>query len=230
MPPKQEKLSTAAEAEDEFDLGSLPKVPQKPPVEIPKQPAAKPVETTKQPAEEFDIESLKPPQKEIVKPVIQETYQKPAAQKIQARIEPIKKVKDEHAASYDSEAETEFDHPVARKKVRILPEFPTLVLIIIVSLVTAMITGIFVRFSVPSLESKVQEVLSNEENTSVKVNALEQSVSKLMDDVKALQEKATAPPAAPATPVKKHKAKPKASEPQPESESPAPASEGAETE
>jgi hypothetical protein len=93
------------------------------------------------------------------------------------------------------------------------------------------ITGLIVRFSMPSLQSKVQEVLSNEENTSVKVNDLEQSVSKLMDEMKALQEKAKAQPPAPAAaPVKKHKAKPKAEEPQPESESPAPAPEGAGTE
>lgn len=220
--PKQEKFSKAAEPEEEFDLSSVPKVPQKLAVEAPKQPAVKPVEIKKQPADEFDIESLKPAQKKIEKPIIQ---------KSQPPVQTINKIKDAPADPYIADAETEFDHLVARKKVLILPEFPTLVLIIIVSIVTAVITGIIVRFSVPSLQSKVQEVLSNEENTSVKVNDLEQSVSKLMDDVKALQEKAKVQPVAPAlVPVKKHKAKPKAEEPQPESESPAPAPEGAGTE
>jgi outer membrane murein-binding lipoprotein Lpp len=222
MPPPQPQQKS--EPEEEFDLGSVPKAPQKPAVEAPKQPAVKPVETRKQPADEFDIESLKPVQKKIDKPILQ---------KSQPPVQAINKIKDEPAESYNVDAETEFDHLVTRKKVRILPEFPTLVLIIIVSIVTAVITGLIVRFSVPSLQSKVQEVLSNEENTSVKVNDLEQSVSKLIDDVKALQEKAKAQPAAPApAPVKKHKAKPKAEEPQPESESPAPgpATEGAGTE
>jgi hypothetical protein len=231
LPPIQEEISKATEPEEEFDLGSVPKVPQKPAVEAPKQPAMKPVEIRKQPADEFDLESLKPAQKKIEKPVIKEAYQKPAIQKSQPPVQTINKIKDAPAESYIADAETEFDHLVPRKKVRILPEFPTLVLIIIVSIVTAVITGLIVRFSVPSLQSKVQEVLSNEENTSVKVNDLEQSVSKLIDDVKVLQEKAKAQPVAPApAPVKKHKAKPKAEEPQPESESPAPAPEGAGTE
>jgi hypothetical protein len=217
LPPKQEKISKATEPEEEFDLGSVPKAPQKPAVETPKQPVVK-----KQPVDEFDIESLKPAQKKI---------EKPSIQKSQMPVQTTNKIKEAPAESYIVDAETEFDHPVPRKKVRILPEFPTLILIIIVSIVTAVITGLIVRFSMPSLQSKVQEVLSNEENTSVKVNDLEQSVSKLMDEMKALQEKAKAQPPAPAAaPVKKHKAKPKADEPQPESESPAPAPEGAGTE
>ena len=228
-PPLQPQQK--AEPEEGFDLGSVPKMPQKPAVEAPKQPALKPVEIKKQPDEEFDIESLKPAQKKIEKSVIKETYQKPAIPKSQPPVQPLNKIIGAPADSYIADAETEFDHLVARKKVRILPEFPTLVLIIIVCIVTAVITGLIVRFSVPSLQSKVQEVLSNEENTSVKVNDLEQSVSKLMDDMKALQEKAKAQPAAPASaPVKKHKAKPKVEEPQSESESPAPAPEGAGTE
>lgn len=214
-PPKPQQKT---ELEEEFDLDSIPKMPQKPAVEAPKQPAVKPVEIKKQTADEFDIESLKPARREIAKPAIQ---------KSQPPVQTINKIKDAPAESYIADAETEFDHLAPRNKVRILPEFPTLMLIIIVSLVTAVITGLIVRFSVPSLESKVAEVYSNEENTSVKVNDLEQSVSKVMDDVKALQEKAKAQPAAPA-PVKKHKVKLKATEPQPESESPAP--EGAGTE
>ena len=177
------------------------------------------------PDDEIDLEALvkkmpapQPPHKnESVppKPAVQAT--KPPTQGLT-----INKIKEAPAESYSVDAETEFDHTVPRKKVRILPEFPTLVLIIIVSLVTAVVTGLIVRLSVPSLQSKVQEVLSNEENTSVKVNDIEQSVSKLMDDVKALQEKSKAKLAFPA-PVKKHKAAPKT---QSQTESAPPATEG----
>jgi hypothetical protein len=181
------------------------------------------------PDDEIDLEALvkkmpapQPPKKDESappKPAVQAT--KPPTQGLT-----INKIKEAPAESYAADAETEFDHAVSRKKVRILPEFPTIVLIIIVSLVTAVVTGLIVRLSVPSLQSKVQEVLSNEENTSVKVNDLEQTVSKLTDDMKALHEKAKSQQAVPA-PVKKHKAAPKT---QPQTESPSPVTEGAGTE
>jgi cell division protein FtsB len=181
------------------------------------------------PDDEIDLEALvkktpapQPPKKIeglSSKPAVPAT--KPPTQGLS-----ISKIKEAPVESYAADAETEFDHAVPRNKVRILPEFPTLILIIIVSLLTAVITGLIVRLSVPSLQSKVQEVLSNEENTSVKVNDIEQSVSKLMDDMKALQEKAKAQQASPA-PAKKHKATPKA---QKETEGASPAPEGAGTE
>jgi hypothetical protein len=182
--------------------------------------------STADPDDEIDLEALV--KKTPVPPSQQKTEATPPKPSVLATKPPtqgltIPKTKESPAESYPADAETEFDHLVPRKKVRILPEFPTLVLIIIVSIVTAVITGLIVRFSMPSLQSKVQEVLSNEENTSVKVNDLEQSVSKLIDDVKALQEKAKSQQAAPA-PVKKQKSTKKAQSP---AESAPPASEGA---
>jgi|GEM_PF-4391632 hypothetical protein len=95
----------------------------------------------------------------------------------------------------EHDGETEYAHPAQRKKVRILPSFPTLILIIAVSVATALVTFMILRFTSPSLDGKMQEILSNQENTSVKVNGLEQTVAKMAEDVKALQDKSQAAPA-----------------------------------
>jgi hypothetical protein len=222
---------SSSDPDDEIDLEALVQKTPTPPPQKKAEPLPPQQEKPFRPPqdeEEFDLAGASKAQKKA------EAQPKPVTPKPQPPVETVKKFKDAPPESYIVDAETEFDHPVPRKKVRILPEFPTLMLIVIVSIVTAVITGIIVRYTIPSLQSKVAEVYSNQENTAVKVNDLEQSVSKLIEDVKALQEKAKAQPAAPA-PVKKVKAKPRASaapEPGPglQGESPAPASEGTGTE
>jgi hypothetical protein len=217
--PKPEKTRRPEPQTEEFDLASLPKVkPQAPAPDVssrasmpPSRPQPKP-EKTRQPdpqPEEFDIASLPKAKPQTPAPdVSSRASVPPIAQKRQspapAAAEPEKYI----APSADYDAETEYDHPVHRQKVRILPSFPTLILIIIVSIATAFVTGLIFRLSTPSLDNKMQEILSNQENTSVKVNAMEQTVNKLVDDMKTLQEKTQAKQAAPAA-EKKHKAKAK---------------------
>jgi len=194
-----------SDPDDEIDLEALVQKAPSPPQQQKVQPLQpprqeKPVRAASS-EEEFDLATVGKAPKNIEAP------SKPAAPKDQ---QPVETVKHAHAESYAVDAETEYDHPVPRKKVRILPEFPTLILIIIVSIVTAVITGIIVRYTMPSLENKVAEVYSNQENTSVKLNDLEQSVSKLLDEVKTMREKAKPQPPASSAPAKKVKAKAKA--------------------
>jgi hypothetical protein len=118
----------------------------------------------------------------------------------------VAQIRKESAASRPSDAETEFDHPIQRKKVRILPSFPTLILIIIVSIVAAVLTGTIVKLTEPSLQTNVQGIFPNQENNSLKVLGLEQKVDKLVEDVKVLQDRMKTSQAAPA-PAKKRKPK-----------------------
>jgi hypothetical protein len=208
---------SAADPDDEIDLESLVKntpppqpVSKKEPVP-PSRPQPKP-EKTRQPdpqPEEFDIASLPKAIPRTPAPdVSSRTAVPPIAQKRQSPAPAAAQPEKYIAPSADFDAETEYDHPVHRHTVRILPSFPTLILIIIVSIATAFVTGLIFRLSTPSLDNKMQEILSNQENTSVKVNAMEQTVNKLVDDMKNLQEKTQAKQAAPAA-ERKHKAKAK---------------------
>jgi hypothetical protein len=210
---------SAADPDDEIDLEALVKKAPPPQAAPVRQPSPQSVQPPRQEkprtpapqAEEFDVRSFPPAAPAEPK------KQPQAAQPL--RIEP------EDSTDYDHE--TEFDHPAHRKKVRVLPSLPTLILIIIVSVATAFVTGIIVHLTAPSLDTKMQEILSNQENNSVKVNNLEQTVSRMVDDLKALQSRPQPAPA-PAAP-KKHAARPKPAPetappaPEPAAETPAPA-------
>ena len=203
--PIQENVVPPAAPGEEFDVASFPKAQApRPAAASPKQPApATPVATRNQTQEAFEIESLRTSPVRIEKSASREPYLKPAEQKTQPPVATAAHLRKEPAEGRSSEAETEFDHPVQRKKVRILPSFPTLILIIIVSIVAAVLTGTIVTLTGPSLQTKMQEILSNQENTSLKLNSLEQTVAKLLDDMKILQNKANSHQAVP-VPVKKH--------------------------
>ncbi len=201
--PRKEFSQT--DPDDEIDLESLvkktppPQPSQKketvqPSVLPPVQ--AKPV-STPAPDEEFDLTSF---------PKTQAARLDAASPKPQAPAASVAQVRKEPAAGRASDTETEFDHPIQRKRVKILPSFPTLILIIIVSAVAAVLTGSILKLTTPSLQNKMQEILSNQENNSVKVNTMEQTVAKLVEDMKLLQDKAKPHQAAPAS-AKKHKPK-----------------------
>lgn len=200
---------SAADPDDEIDLEALVKKAPPPQAAPVKQAAPQSIQPPRQEkprapapqAEEFDVRSF--PHAAPAEPKKQPGPAQPL------RMEP------EDSAGYDQE--TEFDHPAHRQKVRVLPSLPTLILIIIVSVATAFVTGIIVHLTAPTLDTKMQEILSNQENNSVKVNNLDQTVSRMADDIKALQTKPQPAPA-PAAP-KKHAARPK---PAPETAPPAP--------
>jgi hypothetical protein len=217
-----DKGFSAADPDDEIDLEAL--VKKNPP---PQQPApvkqAAPQST--QPPRQEKPRAPAAPQSDIFDvgsfPKAASVQNRPAAPSEQKKQpQPAHPPRAAAPVSADYDGETEFDHPVHRKRVRILPSLPTLILIIFVSAATAIVTGVVIHLTSPSLDNKMQEILSNQENTSLKVNNLEQTVSKMVDDIKALQTKPQ-PQAAPAAP-KKHAAKPKAAPAESEPASPAP--------
>ncbi len=189
---------SSADPDDEIDLESLVKkapAPKKPVAQQQKR------ETASKAVQEdvFDVSSLpsKEPQKKpaaSTAPVSSTSAQEtPAGAAIMGRPD----------STLEGETDSDSFERERKNKVRILPEFPTLILIILVSIATAFVTGIIVRMTAPSLDSKMQEILSNQENTSVKVNALEQNLSKTTEELKALQDAQSRQSGA----DKKHKAK-----------------------
>lgn len=189
---------SAADPDDEVDLDALVKknppqgrpTPDSPPKK--KDTAPSKPNSIAQQSDEFDIGSL-PKSQPQTPPKVPKTL---AARPSVDRQSPSNALHEDVA---------DLDNPTPRKRVRILPSFPTLILIIMVSVATALVTGIILRVTAPTLESKMQQILSNQENTSIKVNALEQTVTSLQADIKSLQEKASFR-AVPAVPEKKRKA------------------------
>ncbi len=199
--PRKEFSQT--DPDDEIDLESLVKKASQ---HAQKKDAMQPRPAAPSTPEAFEIESVRASRQRVEKSAPREPSLKPAEQKTQPPVAITAHFRNEPAAGRSSDAETEFDHPVQRKKVRILPSFPTLILIIIVSIVAAVLTGTIVSLIGPSLQTKMQEILSNQENNSLKVNALEQTVAKLVGDMKILKDKANSHQAAP-IPAKKRASK-----------------------
>jgi len=173
---------SAADPDDEVDLDALVKKNPPQPRPAPDNPPKKKdtVQSTPHPvapqSDEFDIGSLPKNRPQTTPPKVSQPQATPPTS-IPPEPEAIR--------DYDSE----LDMLAPRKRVRILPSFPTLILIIVVSVAAAFVTGIIFRLTTPSLESKMQQILSNQENTSIKVNTLEQTVTSLQANVKSLQEK-----------------------------------------
>jgi hypothetical protein len=190
---------SAADPDDEVDLDALVKKNPPRPRPAPDNPPKKKDTAQSKPhpvapqSDEFDIGSLPKSQPQTPPPKVSETLKAASAISNQSQADAF----DEH--------DLDLDIPAPRKRVRILPSFPTLILIIMVSVATALVTGIIIRVTAPTLESKIQQILSNQENTSIKVNTLEQTVTSLQADVKSLQEKDSSRPVQVA-PSKKRKA------------------------
>ncbi len=157
LPPSN---ASASIDDDAFDLAAIPLNPERKPLSSPThQTVLNEAESKSQPAQNAQPAALFPP---------------PPLQEMRGE----RRITDE---------ETEYDHPVYRKRIRILPSFPTLILIIIVSAVASLLTGIILKITAPSLQNKMQEILSIQENTSIKENALEQSVSDLTKEMNAMK-------------------------------------------
>ena len=217
-----DKGFSAADPDDEIDLEAL--VKKNPPPQQPAPVKQASSQSTQPPRQEKPRAPAAAPQSDVFDvgsfPKAASVQNRPAApseQKKQPQPAHLPRAGAPVSADYDGE--TEFDHPVHRKRVRVLPSLPTLILIIIVSAATALVTGVIIHLTSPSLDSKMQEILSNQENNSVKVNNLEQTLSKVVDDVKALQTRPQ-PQRAPVAVQKKHAAIPKAA---PAESEPAPA-------
>jgi hypothetical protein len=211
--PPEPKPKAPVKPVDEFDLDSI--APAKP-KESPKPPEPKPKAPVK-PVDEFDLDTVAPAKpKETPKPL--EPKPKPAPQPAVKVVKEEPKLKpfEETTRAIRPAPVPSFDEPHAeRKKVRILTPFQTLLLIIIVSALTVMATVLVMKAAEPSIDKKMAEVLSFEENSMLKVNSMEQSINRLLEDMKGLQEQAKSQKPAPVAVKPRPKARPKPA-PEPE--------------
>jgi hypothetical protein len=209
---KSPSKTPATEETKNFIVPPLPMETKKSPeplTETPRQ--KKPAEA----ADEFDLDSITPAKpREIPKPP--EPKPKPAPAPVVKAEKPQARPFEETTKAIAPEMPSHDEMHAERKKVRILTPAQTLLLIIIVSALTVMATVLIMKAAEPSIEKKMEDVLSLEEHSMSKVVGMEQAINKLADDMKGLQEQMkpqkTAP--APAKP-KAVKAKPR---PKPEQE------------